>query len=92
MMSSAGQWALRIDPSVAKTLQKIPHHDVESILVAFRLLSVNPYFGDVQKMKGGLDVWRRRVGAYRIFYRLMTHRNILLVFHVERRSSKTYSR
>ena len=34
-------------------------------------LPLNPYAGDIKKMEGEEYVWRRRVGAYRIFYEIM---------------------
>ena len=55
-----------------------------------RLLPYDPYFGDIKKMKGEENTWRRRTGAYRIFYKLRIAEKIILVFRVERRTSKTY--
>lgn len=89
-MGLSENWDLQIDPGVFKTLRKIPRHDAETLLVIIRLLPTDPYFGDVQKMKGEKGTWRRRVGAYRIFYKMKTAEKILLVFRVERRTSKTY--
>lgn len=90
-MSSPRSWALRIDPGVFKALKRIPHHERERILGVLQILHADPYFGDIQKMRGRVDVWRRRVGSYRIFYRVFTEARIILVFHVERRTSNTYS-
>lgn len=83
-------WDLQIDSSVLKTLQKIPRDNAENILKAIRLLPVNPYFGDIQKMKGEEDTWRRRIGSYRIFYKIKNEDKVILVFNLERRTSKTY--
>jgi mRNA-degrading endonuclease RelE of RelBE toxin-antitoxin system len=46
--------------------------------------------GISKKMKGEKDVWRRRVGVFRIFYELIPEEKIVHVFKVERRTSKTY--
>lgn len=89
-MSSLKNWDLHIDSSVFKVLQKIPHNNAKNILETIRLLPINPYFGDIQKMKGEDNAWRRRIGSYRIFYRIQTIKKIILVFRLERRSSKTY--
>ena len=83
-------WDLQIDPSVFKTLKKLPRHYAEVILEVIRLLPVDPYFGDIQKMKGEINVWRRRVGAYRVFYKVKITERVILVFSLERRTSKTY--
>ena len=89
-MNSSESWDLQIDSSVFKTFQKIPRHDAEALLAVMRLLPTHPYFGDIQKMKGKENTWRRRVGAYRIFYKMKVTEKTILVFRVERRTSKTY--
>ncbi|OGE82472.1 MAG: hypothetical protein A3B10_00145 [Candidatus Doudnabacteria bacterium RIFCSPLOWO2_01_FULL_44_21] len=89
-MTLSENWDLRIDPDVFKALKNIPQHDTEAILAVIKLLPTNPYFGDVQKMKGQDHTWRRRVGNYRIFYKILIDLKIILVFRLERRTSKTY--
>lgn len=89
-MNSSENWDLQIDPSVFKVLRKIPRHDAETLLAVIRLLPTDPYFGDIQKMKGEENTWRRRSGAYRIFYKIKVSEKMLLVFRIERRTSKTY--
>ncbi len=89
-MSSRESWELHIDPSVLKALKKIPRRDKETLLEVIHFLPLNPFFGDIQKMKGAEDTWRRRVGSYRIFYRLKNFERVILVFDLERRTSKTY--
>lgn len=89
-MNSETNWDLQIDTSVFKFFKKIPRKDVESLDVAIRLLPVNPYFGDIQKIKGEPDAWRRRVGAYRIFFKIKINEKIILVSQVKRRKSNTY--
>lgn len=89
-MSSPKHWVLRIDPDVLKEAGKIPRHDARKIFEALRLLPDNPYFGNIQKMKGQENVWRRRIGSYRLFYKLSPRERIILVFHLERRTSTTY--
>ena len=89
-MSLSKNWNLQINSSVFKFLKKIPHNDVERLLDVIKFLPLNPYFGDIEKMKGEEDSWRRRVGSYRIFFKINTNHNVILVFHIERRTSKTY--
>ena len=89
-MPSLKNWELHIDPDVAKAIEKIPHADLERILEVIRLLPIDPFFGDIQKMKGETNTWRRRVGSYRIFYKIKVEVRAILVFHVERRTSNTY--
>ncbi len=89
-INSFVNWDLQIDSGVFKKLKKIPRHDTGAILEVINLLPQNPYFGDIQKMKGEENVWRRRVGNYRIFYKIKIAEKIILVFKLERRTSKTY--
>ena len=89
-MSLSKSWDLQTDPGVFKILKNMPRRDAEVLLRVVRLLPINPYFGDIRKMKGENNVWRRRVGPYRIFYKLNISLRIILVFHLERRTSKTY--
>ena len=48
-MKFSKNWDLKIDPSVFKSLQKIPQSDAKKILKVINLLTANPYFGDIQK-------------------------------------------
>jgi len=89
-MSSPSSWGLQIDLSVFKLLKKTPKRDIERLLVAIKLLPTDPYFGDIEKMKGADNTWRRRIGNYRIFYIIKVKEKVVLVFHLERRTSKTY--
>ncbi len=81
---------MQIDPAVFKNLKKIPHKDTGRILFVIRSLSNSPFGGDIKKMKGDKNTWRRRVGNYRIFYEIITEERVIHVFWVERRTSKTY--
>ena len=90
MISLSTSWDLQIDPSVFKALKKISRRDAEVILVVVKLLPVDPYFGDIQKMKGEENAWRRRVGSYRIFYKIKVSEKVILVFKLEHRTSRTY--
>lgn len=51
-MHSPKNWELQIDPNLFKAAKKIPRRDASKILRAVRLLPLNPYYGDIQKMKG----------------------------------------
>ncbi len=83
-------WVLQIDPSVSKTLKKIPLNYAKRIVAVIESLPQDPFVGDIQKMKGEKNVWRRRVGEYRIFFELLPQENIIHVFHIERRTTSTY--
>lgn len=89
-MNSSENWVLEVDPSVHKKLARIPRNYAERITVVIGLLPANPYFGDIEKLKGEDNAWRRRVGSYRVFFRVIISVKKILIFKVERRTSGTY--
>lgn len=84
-------WSVIVAKRVWKEIEKVPQNDAGKILLVLKEeFSLNPYQGDIEKMKGEHNTWRRRVGAYRIFYKIKVLEKIILVFNLERRTSKTY--
>ena len=89
-MSSKINWVLQIDYSVYKFCAKVPKTDARRIFEAIKKIPTNPFFGDIQKMKGEENSWRKRVGNYRIFYEIVTQESAVRVYEVKRRTSNTY--
>ncbi|OGY64293.1 MAG: hypothetical protein A3I89_01220 [Candidatus Harrisonbacteria bacterium RIFCSPLOWO2_02_FULL_41_11] len=89
-MNLSGNWQVRIREIVYKQLARFPVKDRERLLRAIDGLSANPFIGDIQKMGGEENVWRRRIGSYRIRYEIYVQERVIYVFFVERRTSKTY--
>lgn len=87
---SGENWVLVVDPDVRKTLKRFPRHDQVAIDAAVLEMRCDPHSGDVEKMKGKENAWRRRVGSYRIFYELYPLQRLVLISKVERRTSTTY--
>ena len=83
-------WELKVRSGVNKELSKFPLEEQERITKAIDNLPLNPYAGDVEKIKDAENTWRRRIGNYRIFYEIVFRDRTIYVFHVERRTSKTY--
>ena len=82
-------WQLDIHPKVLKSLNKFPQKDSFKIQAVIKAIPENPFAGDVLKMNNQ-DLWRRRVGSYRLFFEINLSRKSIFIFHVERRTSKTY--
>ena len=89
-MNIERKWALFVHESVVKASKKISPQDWTKIDEAIKLLPENIFAGDAQKLKGEENVWRRRIGSYRLFYKLAKDEGVIIVFHLERRNSKTY--
>lgn len=89
-MNSNVNWVLQVDPVVYKFLKKIPRANAERILVMINVLPKDPFYGDIQKIGGEKNAWRRRIGSYRIKYEVIPQEKVIHVFRVERSTSKTY--
>ena len=89
-MNLEKNWKLKVDLGVYKDLLKFPKDYAEKILDVILSLGDNPYGGDIEKIKGEENTWRRRVGSYRIFYEIYPEFSFVHVLWVERRGSKTY--
>lgn len=89
-MNLEKNWELKINLGVYKDLSKFPKDYVEKILAVISSFVDDPYGGDIEKIKGEKSLWRRRVGAYRIFYEIYPEDNFVYVLWVERRNSRTY--
>lgn len=70
-MNSNASWEIKADPSVAKFLKRVPNKDAQRLLAAIKSFADDPYAGDISKIRGEENVWRRRVGSYRIFYEIL---------------------
>ena len=83
-------WEVRVPNRVRKKIEKIPRQDRERVIAALLDFKVDPWRGDIIKMEGEVDVWRRRIGNYRIFYTILGDIPVIEVNKVERRTSSTY--
>mgnify|MGYP003393138350 CR=1 FL=1 len=89
-MSSEKNWKLKIDAGIYKDLSKFPKDYAQKILGVILSLRDNPYAGDIEKIKGEENTWRKRVGVYRVFYEIYPELSFIHILWVERRNSKTY--
>ena len=55
-----------------------------------REFEVNPFSGDITKIKGENNKWRHRVGNYRVFYSVCPLSKLVEVKEIRRRTSSTY--
>ena len=89
-MNSRPNWEVKIDDGVYRELRKFPRNDRDRIISVIEDSLFDPYTGDLEKIKGEDDTWRRRIGAYRIFYSVNQRGGVVHIFWVERRTSTTY--
>jgi mRNA-degrading endonuclease RelE of RelBE toxin-antitoxin system len=53
-------------------------------------MAVAPFAGDVLKLEGEDNLWRRRVGSYRIFFAVDGKARTVAVTAIVRRTSRMY--
>ncbi len=72
-------------PSADKALSKLPLDAQRRIVTAVDALAIEPRPHGVVKLTGDDDLWRVRVGEYRIVYEIHDGRLIVLVLRVAHR-------
>ena len=83
-------WDVRVPKRVSKYIDHFPQKDWERIVKTLREFEVDPWQGDVIKVKGEENLWRRRTGNYRIFYSVISPDNVVEIKEIKRRTSVTY--
>jgi mRNA-degrading endonuclease RelE of RelBE toxin-antitoxin system len=84
------RWLVVLAGPARKSLNRIPPNDRARIRAAIDDMEENPLQGDVRKLKGGHEGFRRRVGDWRIFFDLYPDERRVVVTAIERRTSTTY--
>ena len=83
-------WDVKIAKRVQKQIRVFSKKDAIRILASLDMLVKNPYQGDIEKIKGEKNLWRRRSGEYRIFYEVFPKQRFIHILNIRRRSSITY--
>jgi mRNA interferase RelE/StbE len=83
-------WGLILANQASRTIRRAPLNEQDQIRAALRLLSDDPYTGDVRLLKGTHGTLRRRVGYWRIIYELNHKSKVIVVTAIKRRGSNTY--
>ena len=82
-------WAVNLSNRARKNLKHVPVADQQRIAAQLDAMRVNPLSGDVVKLKGQ-DAFRRRVGNYRIIFRIDFKLHAVAILSIERRTTTTY--
>jgi len=83
-------WEIKIAKKALKELKRIPKKDAKRLLFTLEELIDNPYRGDIEKIKGEDNTYRRRVGNYRVLYEILSKEKYIEVFDIRRRTTTTY--
>ena len=71
--------------STRKDLRKLPHQEVARIVEAVARLSEEPFPHGSQKLAGSDNVYRIRIGDYRVVYEVLREAKIVEVQRVRHR-------
>lgn len=83
-------WTINLAKRVEKQLAKVPVKSRRLLLAALGEMLENPFSGDVLRLTAERSAWRRRVGAYRIFFDVEPGQHQVDVLDIARRTSTTY--
>jgi mRNA interferase RelE/StbE len=72
--------------SARKELESLPASLIRRIVPRIDGLAKNPRPAGCRKIKGGLDLWRIRIGDYRVVYSINDETRIVDVIRVRHRS------
>jgi len=78
-------YKLEISATAEKQLKKLDRGDQIRLLRTIQRLAEEPRPKGCRKLRGYVDVYRLRVGTYRILYRVENHRLVVLVLKIGHR-------
>ncbi|MGF1646104.1 MAG: type II toxin-antitoxin system RelE/ParE family toxin [Kineosporiaceae bacterium] len=84
-MTSSPPFRVRYDPRVAKDLRKLDRTVARRIAAAVDELASQPRPAGVRRLTGATDLWRIRVGDYRVVYTVRDAELLVLVVRVAHR-------
>lgn len=83
-------WQIDVAGRARKQLNRLPSKDKDRIERVIDEMEQDPFAGDIEKMVGQENVWRRRIGAYRVFYEVFISQKMVHISIIHRRTSNTY--
>jgi mRNA-degrading endonuclease RelE of RelBE toxin-antitoxin system len=84
------RWFVALTAPAQKRLKRISPGDRARLLSVIEAMKEDPLQGDVRKLHGGLEGFRRRVGDWRIFFDVYATESQVVITGIERRTSTTY--
>lgn len=75
-------YTVQYEKRVLKELSRLPATAVRQILTKINSLSADPYQNGIKKLKGFENVFRARVGNYRILYEVNAGKLLIMIVAV----------
>ena len=83
-------WIVIVAKPARKQLARFPAKDQSRIEAVLKAMATDPFSGDIIKLEGEANRWRRRIGNYRIFFTVDAAESSIAVSAILRRTSTTY--
>lgn len=83
-------WKIYLTSGARKRVKRLPRDVAANIKTEIDRMTSDLFSGDIEKMSGHENGWRKRIGSYRIFYEIRLEVKLIIVFKIERRTSTTY--
>jgi mRNA interferase RelE/StbE len=84
-------WAAELSRSAERQLVRLPQRFQEHIAQAIDDLEIDPFAGDVRPLRGRHQGrYRKRVGRYRIIFRLRRDERVVEISAILPRDNRTY--
>ncbi|MBI2674713.1 MAG: hypothetical protein HYX22_03195 [Candidatus Yanofskybacteria bacterium] len=80
-------WEYKLSHKALKNLKRFPRKDQVRIYEVLGAMKENPFSGDLKPIQDEENLWRRRVGAYRIYFQPLYKKQMLDIPEIERRQS-----
>lgn len=78
-------YRIEVSATAERQLRKLPHADLARVIDAVRSLAHDPRPRGCRKLQGYADIYRIRVGSYRVLYSVDGTRIIITVLKVAHR-------
>ena len=83
-------WRVVLAKTAGKQFRRLPLSDRARVSAAIERLAIHPFSGDVVKLAGKENVWRQRVGSYRVIFEPVASREIIYIYDIAPRTTNTY--
>lgn len=80
-------WDYRLARQAFKNVKRFPRKEQKRIFAVLEEMKADPFSGDIKLMQGEENLYRRRKGNYRIYFRPIQLQHILDISLIERKSS-----
>jgi mRNA interferase RelE/StbE len=80
-----GSYAVRFKPSARNEIEDLPNPLLQRVFSKIEALAHNPRPAGCKKLRNSTDLWRIRVGDYRVVYSIDDGRKVIEVLRVRHR-------